>query len=403
MFLLFAPAFALSVDTVTAFEAGEGYYVNSVAVADGGTACFAAYGSDGSSQVYTWDGSAASPLETDSTYVYCTDIDDAGWLLTTDYVYTDGRYTYGGSVYDLLSGDRAQLDTSFGTYTYGYKVNGAGEVAGYSYTDTGARGATWDHTGAGGLIDTPWGYESALDIDDAGRVLLTSQQGRLYSAAIYDTVRGTRTELFASNQSLGFFEDNSLILRQGRSFYHYDVGTGDWDSLALGMTSSVYAGLNNHAGQVVVYAYGRFTSTTYCWSEESGAVPLDLGDYLGASTSSMNDAGTIVGYVYGSDYSYQPATWDCATGERTDLALPEGLTGAYGYLVAESGLVVVLGWADDYSYHLYAVDPDDGTYEEFGVEGGYTQILGFAQDAGQVFWSDAYDAERPLYVTSLSN
>lgn len=405
MFLLIAPAFALSLDTVTAVEAAEGQSISSLVVSPGGSACFGAYGSDGSSALYTWDGASSSTLETVSSYAYCTAINDAGWLLTYETAYDeDGSYTFAQTLYDLLSGEGTPLDTSLGAYSYATRLNDAGEVTGYVGTDLATRGAWWDHTGAGQLIPSPRLYEYAMDIDDAGRVLLSGLDGGMYQASLYDTVRGTRTELAAGHLSTGFLEDGSVALRMGRSFVHYDVESGTTDDFGLGLARYVSIVASNHGGDVVLYRYGRFTTELYCWTEAGGAVPLDLGDSVSAYASGMNDAGTIVGYAYNADTSYSPVAWDCATGERTDYALPEGYAGAYPQYLTEAGQVVVWGWNADFtSYGLYVMDLADGSTAELGTDAGYPQLLAVATDAGQIFWRDAYASYGLVYATTISD
>lgn len=404
MFLLIAPAFALSVDTVTAFEAAEGQYVSSVVAADGGNACFGAFGSDGSSALYTWDGASASVLAHDSDYAYCSAINDAGWLLTYEYQLDaeTGMYSYSQALHDLLSGESVTLDNSLGTYVYANRINEAGEATGYVGTDLATRAAYWDHTGAGTLIESPRLYEYAQDIDDAGRVLLTGVDGGRYTSSLYDTVRGTRTELFASNVGTGFLQDGSVAIRQGRGFYHYDVRSGTTDDFGLGLTRYVSVVTSNHAGDVLLYRYGRFTTELYCWTEEGGAVPLDLGDNVAAYASAMNDAGTIVGYGYTADYTYSPVSWDCRTGAMTTYDIPEGYVGAYPQALTEAGQAVVWAWNGDYTYSVYVLDLSDGSTAAIEAEGGYVQLLGVAADAGQIFWSDPYATAPAVYVSTIS-
>jgi probable HAF family extracellular repeat protein len=272
-----------------------------------------------------------------------------------------------------------ELGTLGGNSSYGYAVNDAGQVAGYTYTsgNTGRHAFLYDRTpGAGGVmrdLGTLGGIESeAYSINNAGQV------------AGYSWITGdTAIRAFRYEGAPG----SGGVMRE--------LGT------LAGQNS--YGQAINNAGQVAGYSeppnweFGPlYQAFRYDGTPNTDGVIYNLGSLGGEAVSEargINDAGQVTGYSYiniDSNQGYHAFRYDGTPGSggvMHDLGTLGGVRSS-GSAINDAGQVA--GSSDlpgDSAIHAFRYDGtpgSDGVMRDLGTLGG-TWSFGYAvNDAGQV-------------------
>jgi probable HAF family extracellular repeat protein len=216
-----------------------------------------------------------------------------------------------GHAYVYGPGGLTDLGTLGGTYSIGYAINDAGQVAGFSYTngDTATRAFLYSHGMMDDLGTLGGASSSASDLNSQGDVTgyaLTTGNSALH-AFVYS--QGAMTDLGTLggtwSQGLGISDSKQIAgysAVNGDTTYHAFLATTEAivDLGTLGGTYSVGFGVNRH-GMVVGYsATARdLTARAFLYLDSTMTdlnmlVASGLGGATLTEARDINDAGQIV-------------------------------------------------------------------------------------------------------------
>jgi len=143
-------------------------------------------------------------------------------------------------------------------------------------------------------------------------------------------------------------------------------------------TTSVMA--TGSSGDVLLYTYQPDgTTTSACWSDAHGAVPLEMPAGSYGYGLAVNGAGQIAGYAYdGTSYNVQALLWDCDTGVATEIPTPGSLTYLYPQYITDDGLVVLYGYDASYQPSLWTYDTRTGAERRIAGGSSTTSVYAYA-------------------------
>ena len=201
---------------------------------------------------------------------------------------------------------------SFGNTSYGYDINDAGTVVGYSEgPELGIVARAFKWTPSGGLqslVSTSSVVSSANDINEAGKIVGSGTNDlALNDRALLWTPSGTQVDLGADSTFLSYAEH---INEKG---------------LVIGQE-----------------AYNPFESVGFVWSREHGILRFGTPDVLPSYVTDLNNAGQVVGRI-----GDQAIVWTRAGGVvnlNTRIpGAPPGLTLFQAEAVSDNGSIVAVG------------------------------------------------------------
>ena len=201
---------------------------------------------------------------------------------------------------------------SFGNTSYGYDINDAGTVVGYSEgPELGIVARAFKWTPSGGLqslVSTSSVVSSANDINEAGKIVGSGTNDlALNDRALLWTPSGTQVDLGADSTFLSYAE-------------HI-----------------------NEKGMVIGQeAYNPVESLGFVWSREQGILRFGTADVLPSYVTDLNNAGQVVGRI-----GDQAIVWTRAGGVvnlNTRIpGAPPGLTLFQGEAISDNGSIVAIG------------------------------------------------------------
>ncbi|WP_198358892.1 PEP-CTERM sorting domain-containing protein [Noviherbaspirillum autotrophicum] len=198
------------------------------------------------------------------------------------------------------NGAMTDLGTLGGSYSYGYDINNAGQVTGYAYNSNNTANAFIYSNGTmtflGSLVGST-ANSTGSGINDAGQVAGTSSSSsdNYNHAVIYSN--GSITDLGSNSLGIAINNAGQTLIYSGAHAVIYKNGIMT-DLGTLAGVMSFGADINN-AEQVT--GYSTFSTTNYssyhAFLYSNGSM-IDLGTLGGASSYGwgINDAGDVVGY-----------------------------------------------------------------------------------------------------------
>ena len=277
------------------------------------------------------------------------------WVSRVGLIYALGTVVMGAALIlvgfgtSLVHAEPMYTFTDLGTLEGGphsgaFGINNAGQVVGYSHTDSGESYATKWIDGTVTILGTLGGNSLAYGINNAGQVvgfstMVSSNRAFLWTNGTMEnlgSLGGTfATEAFsinASAQVVGY----SHTPNNSRHAYLWSSGTMQ-DLGTLGGSSSEARGIND-LEQVVGYSYptGNAAVQPTLWS---GNTITDLGTFGGnfGEALGINNAGQVVGFSRTASGEERPFLW--SNGNMQSLGTLGGRH-SYGYGINTAGQVV---------------------------------------------------------------
>lgn len=237
-------------------------------------------------------------------------------------------------------------DLPSGTNAYNAAaINNAGQIVGWSWTGSDARAVQWQDgriSDLGSLRTTPFGFNAASDVNDAGQVVgATDTPEHVYRGALW---QGGRISALAP---LPGWQESAANAINASGTIVGGSGTGSggvptlWQNgqaIALSVPISFQSGVAvdiNTSGQIVLR--GDYGSS---FVGRSGSF-TDLGHFSAeipiTQAHSINDAGQVVGASF-TDGAMHAFLWE--GGHMRDLGVPAGFTWSEAIAINASGQVV---------------------------------------------------------------
>lgn len=307
------------------------------------------------------------------------------------------------------------LGTLGGDESLAYAVNGAGQVVGWSESDSGRHAFRWQDgtmTDLGTLeppettFPSPALHSEAIGINEAGDVVgwgnldvfgprraIIWQDGVITDlgtlGSLEDESDTVATAINGNGQIVGSAEtetaDQSAFLWQGGEMH--DLGDPEVESLASDI---------NDAGQVVGWAEVTDRRPSAVLWEADGTM-VELGQPAVASTAlAINAAGQVVGWFETADGGSRACLWD--DGVLTDLGT---LGGAQSIAIDINEAGQIVGMAETAGGVPHAFVWENGTMTDLGTFGGAQSVAHGINEAGQVV-GQAETAEGPSHAVLWS-